>query len=76
MPSQYTRLWIALAVVVAASFAVLGFFGYRGIQNAPPIPREVATTEGRVLFDRDTIQTGQGPRADGLALLASHRASR
>src|SRR3712207_8237232 len=47
MSGQYKRLWIALAVVIAGSFAVLGFFGYRGIKNAPPIPREVATTEGR-----------------------------
>src|ERR1041384_5746556 len=57
--SQYKRLWIALAVVVAASFAVLGGFGYRAIHNAPPIPRAVVTTDGRVLFDADTIQNGQ-----------------
>ena len=57
--SQYKRLWIALAIVVAASFTVLGLFGYRAIHNAPPIPREVATTDGRVLFDADAIQNGQ-----------------
>jgi nitric oxide reductase subunit B len=39
---------------------VLGLFGYRGIRDAPPIPREVVTTDGRVVFDYDTIQTGQG----------------
>ena len=60
MLSQYKRLWIALGLVIAASFAVLGFFGYRGIMNAPPIPREVVTTDGRALFDHDTIQSGQG----------------
>ncbi|PYS92585.1 MAG: nitric oxide reductase large subunit [Acidobacteria bacterium] len=57
--SQYKRLWLALAVVVAASFAVLGGFGYRALHNAPPIPRAVVTTDGRVLFDADTIQNGQ-----------------
>ncbi|HYY97695.1 MAG TPA: hypothetical protein VE642_03845, partial [Pyrinomonadaceae bacterium] len=57
---QYKRLWIALGVVIAASFTVLGVFGYRGIRNAPPIPREVVTTDGRVVLDYDTIQTGQG----------------
>ncbi|HYX42629.1 MAG TPA: hypothetical protein VE821_13070, partial [Pyrinomonadaceae bacterium] len=57
--SQYKRLWLALVVVVAASFAVLGGFGYRALHNAPPIPRTVATTDGRVLFDADTIQNGQ-----------------
>src|SRR5919205_656892 len=58
--SQYKRLWIALGVVIAASFTVLGLFGYRGIRDAPPIPREVVTTDGRLFLDFDTIQTGQG----------------
>ncbi|HVF44819.1 MAG TPA: nitric-oxide reductase large subunit, partial [Pyrinomonadaceae bacterium] len=57
--SQYKRLWVTLAVVVAASFSVLGFFGYRAISDAPPIPREVATAGGRVLFDGETIRDGQ-----------------
>lgn len=58
--NQYKRLWIALGVVIAASFTVLGLFGYRGIRNAPPLPREVVTTDGRVVFDYDTVQAGQG----------------
>jgi nitric oxide reductase subunit B len=57
---QYKRLWIALGVVIAASFTVLGLFGYRGIRDAPPMPREVVTTDGRVVFDYDTVQAGQG----------------
>src|SRR5829696_4402745 len=57
--SQYKRLWITLCVVVVASFSVLGYFGHRAISQAPPIPREVATTEGRVLFDGETIRDGQ-----------------
>jgi nitric oxide reductase subunit B len=57
---QYKRLWIALAVVILGSFAILGGFGYQAINNAPPIPREVVTAEGRLLFDGQTIQTGQG----------------
>src|SRR5947209_7109093 len=58
--NQYKRLWIALAVVIVASFAVLGGFGYKAISNAPPIPREVITRDGRLLFGGDTIQDGQG----------------
>src|SRR5947209_12538540 len=58
--SQYKRLWIALAVVIVASFAVLGGFGYKAIRQAPPIPREVVTRDGRVLFGGETIQDGQG----------------
>ncbi|HZI19920.1 MAG TPA: nitric-oxide reductase large subunit [Pyrinomonadaceae bacterium] len=57
--SQYKRLWVTLGVVVVLSFSVLGYFGHRAISNAPPIPREVVTTDGRVLFDGETIMDGQ-----------------
>ena len=56
---QYKGLWIALGVVVVASFSVLGYFGNKAIQNAPPIPREVVTTDGRVVFNDETIRDGQ-----------------
>src|SRR5215213_2863964 len=57
---RYKRLWIALAVVMAVSFAVLGGMGVKIISNAPPIPQQVVTPAGQVLFDHDTIQRGQG----------------
>lgn len=56
---QYKRLWIALVLVIAASFTVLGTFGYRAIRTAPPIPNAVVTSDGRVLFNSETIQNGQ-----------------
>jgi nitric oxide reductase subunit B len=57
---SYKRLWVALAVVIIGSFAVLGGVGVQMISNAPPIPRQVATADGRVLFDHDHVQAGQG----------------
>jgi nitric oxide reductase subunit B len=57
--AQYKRLWITLIVVVVASFSILGFYGKRAIQNAPPIPREVVTSDGRLLFTDETIRNGQ-----------------
>jgi len=56
---EYRKLWIALGAVLAISFLVLGGVGYRGIQNAPPIPQRVVTTDGQLLFDGTTIQDGQ-----------------
>src|SRR5690349_7345637 len=56
---QYKKLWIAFAVVMIASFAVLGGVGYKTIKEAPPIPAQVVATDGRVLFDGETIKTGQ-----------------
>ena len=56
---QHKRLWIALAIVLVVSFGVLGGMGIKIISNAPPIPQQVATADGRVLFDYDSIQRGQ-----------------
>src|SRR5574338_1466728 len=56
---QYRKYWIALVVVLVASFTVLGVVGYRAINTAPPIPSQVVTTDGRVLFTGETIRDGQ-----------------
>ena len=57
---QYKKLWIALGIVLIVSFSILGGFGFKAINNAPPIPQQVVTSDGRVLFDHDAIQNGQG----------------
>ena len=56
---NYKRLWIALGFVLVISFAVLGGVGIKVLKSAPPIPSEVLTSDGRVLFDGATIQDGQ-----------------
>src|SRR5690349_21242473 len=56
---SYKRLWIALALVLVISFAVLGGVGVMIMNNAPPIPAQVVTTDGRVLFSREFIRDGQ-----------------
>jgi nitric oxide reductase subunit B len=56
---EYRKLWIVLGLVVGISFLILGIVGYKGITSAPPIPHQVVTTEGRVLFDETTIRDGQ-----------------
>jgi nitric oxide reductase subunit B len=57
---QYVRLWIALALVIAGSFVVLGSVGVRAVTQAPPIPQQVVSADGQVLFDHGAIQRGQG----------------
>src|SRR5689334_7227815 len=56
---HYRKLWIVLGLVAGISFLILGIAGYRGIRSAPPIPQQVVTTDGRVLFDGTTIRDGQ-----------------
>ncbi len=56
---SYRKLWIALGLVLAISFAVLGGVGIKVLNSAPPIPAEVVSADGRVLFTGETIRDGQ-----------------
>jgi nitric oxide reductase subunit B len=50
-------LWIALAVVVAGSFGILGLVGISISSNRPPIPDRFEAG-GEVLFDSEDIRGG------------------
>ena len=56
---SYKRYWLALAIVIIGSFAVLGGVGRKMISQAPPLP-DVYTTDGQLLFTGTTITNGQG----------------
>ena len=56
---SYKRYWLALAVVIIGSFAVLGGVGRKMISEAPPIP-DVYTADGQLLFTGSSITDGQG----------------
>lgn len=56
---EYRRLWLGLFVVIAASFAVLIYYGTEIYRLAPPIPTRVLTASGTVLFSGQDIKDGQ-----------------
>ncbi len=56
---SYRRYWLALAIVIIGSFAVLGGVGRKMISGAPPLP-DVYTADGQLLFAGSTITDGQG----------------
>ncbi len=56
---EYRKLWIAFVVVVIVSFAVLGGVGYHGIKTGPPIPAQVMSANGDVVFSGEYIRDGQ-----------------
>lgn len=58
-PTAYRSHWIALALVVAGSFAILGGLGPRIASGAPPVPTRVVRSDGHPLFDGDAIRRGQ-----------------
>jgi nitric oxide reductase subunit B len=54
------RLWIAFILVVAISFGVLGWAGFKIYQEKPPIPSSVVTTDGVTIIPDGQIMAGQG----------------
>jgi nitric oxide reductase subunit B len=53
------KLWIIGAIVVATSFAVLGWIGSRIYQEMPPIPDRVITADGVDVIPAGEIGRGQ-----------------
>lgn len=53
------KLWIALGLVIGISFAILGYYGYEIYQQAPPVPQQVITDDGTLLFTGQDIKDGQ-----------------
>ncbi|HEY8460350.1 MAG TPA: nitric-oxide reductase large subunit, partial [Blastocatellia bacterium] len=53
------RLWIVFIAIFVFSFAVLGWVGAEIFRQAPPIPNEVVTTDGRTVIAAGDISNGQ-----------------
>ena len=53
------KLWLAFAVVLIVSFAVLGWIGTRIHDEAPPIVDQVVTTDGTVVIGAGEVSKGQ-----------------
>lgn len=60
MPQKsYRRHWLAFAVVIVASFAVLGYYGTEIYRTAPPYPKAFVTDGGTQVFTGDDVLKGQ-----------------
>jgi nitric oxide reductase subunit B len=53
------RLRIILGAVFLISFSILGWIGTEIFRQAPPIPREVVTTDGTVVIAAEQVSDGQ-----------------
>lgn len=53
------RLWLIFIAIFVCSFAILGWVGTEIFRQAPPIPHEVATTDGQVVIPAEAISDGQ-----------------
>src|SRR5512146_2503890 len=57
--SGLKKSWWILGTTIIVAFFILGFFGREVYRQAPPIPERVVTAEGRQIFFKDDILTGQ-----------------
>ncbi|MBO1520110.1 nitric-oxide reductase large subunit [Oceanisphaera pacifica] len=57
--ANYRRLWTILIIVLAISFAILGYFGREVYRTAPPIPAQVISDSGTLLTTKEGILDGQ-----------------
>ncbi len=56
---EYRRLWWTLIGVLGITFCLLGWFGREVYREAPPIPAQVTSADGAVLFTEKDILDGQ-----------------
>ena len=57
--STTRRLWIALGLLLGATFAVLLWMGNEIHRSAPPLPERIVAASGQVLFTRGDLETGR-----------------
>jgi nitric oxide reductase subunit B len=57
--SNIQKLWAGLIAVLVVSFGVLIYFGVDIYRQAPPIPAQVLSEQGEVLFTQEDVQDGQ-----------------
>ncbi|MDR2215067.1 MAG: nitric-oxide reductase large subunit [Nevskiaceae bacterium] len=58
-PNTTRRLWWGLATLLICAFAVLLWVGYQIYQQAPPIPQQVVTASGRVVYTQEDMEEGR-----------------
>ena len=57
--SQTRKLWWGLAALLASTFTVLLWMGGEIHRQQPPMPAQVVSAEGRVIYTRADIETGR-----------------
>ena len=57
--SSTRKLWIALAILLGVSFSVLLWVGGEIHREMPPMPEQVVTKSGQVVFTRADIEQGR-----------------
>jgi nitric oxide reductase subunit B len=53
------KLWIIFGCIFLISFSILGWIGTEIFRQVPPIPKQVVSSDGRVLIAENEIENGQ-----------------
>jgi len=62
MPTS-KRLWLILLACVVGAFLILGGLGIEVYRQAPPMPKQVVTASGRVLYTEKVARLEHDARA-------------
>ena len=57
--NSHRRLWLALTILLVATFGVLLWSGKQIRDNAPPMPERVVSATGATIYTRDDIELGR-----------------
>ena len=55
----YKKYWLALIAVLLVTFSILGYFGKEIYRHAPPIPEQILSPSGQVIYSKASILAGQ-----------------
>lgn len=55
----YKKYWLSLLATLIVTFSILGYFGKEIYREAPPIPEQVVTDSGQVIYTQESILDGQ-----------------
>jgi nitric oxide reductase subunit B len=55
----YKKYWLALIAVLLVTFSILGYFGKEIYRQAPPIPEQVISPNGQLVYTQASILAGQ-----------------
>ena len=55
----YKKYWLALMAVLIVTFGILGYLGKEIYREAPPIPEQVISPSGQVIYSKASILKGQ-----------------
>lgn len=56
---SYRKLWVILVLIMTITFTILGYYGAEVYHEAPPVPKQFVTENGKLVYSQEDIYRGQ-----------------